>query len=91
MRLLPRRSELLALLVAAAAGCREEGAPYDCTCTYLTDFDDAAKQETRVCAASPERAPGVARGCAQAGAPAPIQECSCRPSVGTCVDGCIER
>jgi hypothetical protein len=66
-------------LGAAAAGCSaERGDVYDCACTFLTDFDDTSKHEVLVCAPSAERAPAIARGCAQSGAPAPVQGCACQ-------------
>jgi hypothetical protein len=79
-------------MIAAAACGDEPGAPFACACTILTDFDDASKQATRVCATSAERAAVIARSCAQhEGAPAPVQACTCAaepagPScrVGTC-------
>jgi hypothetical protein len=76
-------------LGAAAAGCpAERGDVYDCTCTFLTDFDDPSRHEVLVCAPSSERAPAIARGCAQAGAPAPVQGCACRKAAaGTCALG----
>ena len=64
--------------MGAAAGCSERGVPYDCACTVLTDFDDPSKHEMRICAPSPERAPAIARGCAQMGAPAPVEKCVCK-------------
>jgi hypothetical protein len=70
------------ILVAAAPSCERGGAPYDCACSYLTDFDDASTQPVRVCSPAPERAQAIARGCAQTGAPAPIQGCSCAPARG---------
>jgi hypothetical protein len=79
----PRSRDLVLaalILVAATPSCERGGAPYDCACSYLTDFDDAAAQPTRVCSPAPERAPAIARGCAQIGAPAPIQGCSCAPA-----------
>jgi hypothetical protein len=71
---------VLAGVALSAAGCRPRGALYDCTCAFLTDFDYAVTQEVTVCAGSAERAVPEARGCAQTGAPAPIQGCSCRPA-----------
>ena len=62
-----------------AAGCREEGRWYACSCTFLTDFDDPSGQRVEVCAPSAARAPGVAKGCAQTAAPAPVQGCACSP------------
>jgi hypothetical protein len=83
----------------ATAGCREPpGAAFACTCTVLTDFDDASTQATRVCGSSVERAAVIARSCArEEGAPAPVQACFCAPEpsrspapacrVGTCLPG----
>jgi hypothetical protein len=69
---------LLAALSLASAAC-EKGNRYDCSCSFLTDYDDASKQLVEVCAPSLERAAAFAKGCAQSGAPAPIQACVCRP------------
>jgi hypothetical protein len=69
----------IAVAAIAAAACHEPpGAAFSCECTVLTDFDDAAKQATRVCASSAERADVMARTCArEEGAPAPVQACAC--------------
>jgi hypothetical protein len=86
----PERAGLAAAALVALAmggGCRERATSYDCACTYLTDFDDASKQAVSVCAPSPERAPDVARGCAQASAPAPVQTCECRSAGGPACEG----
>ncbi|AKT41951.1 uncharacterized protein CMC5_061730 [Chondromyces crocatus] len=65
---------------ALASGCRSErGSPYDCTCTFVTDFDDESRQRVTVCAADAARSIATARGCAQSGAPGPVQTCSCQP------------
>jgi len=78
-----RSCALAALLAAAASGCRNEpGAPYACACSFLTDFDDTSRHDVRVCAPSPERARAIARGCAQMGAPGPVQGCDCRAERG---------
>lgn len=84
-RLPHRRSEVgrallgSALAVALAlAGCtRKEGAPFECECEFLTDYDDASKQAVRVCAKDDGEALVEARGCAQLAAPAPVQSCRC--------------
>jgi hypothetical protein len=73
-----------ALLLAAAlvlAGCREQGSYYRCSCSFLTDYDDAAKLSIAVCSPSREQAGSIGRGCAQSGAPAPVQGCACEPDV----------
>ncbi|UQA59207.1 hypothetical protein [Polyangium aurulentum] len=76
-------------------GCREErGSTYLCSCSFLTDFDDGSTQEVTVCAPSDERAPGFASGCAQEGAPAPVERCSCRlekSGAGCKVGACASR
>jgi hypothetical protein len=69
------------LLVPACPA--ERGSVHRCTCSYLTDFDDPATHPIEVCAQNPSRAEPVARGCAQAAAPAPIQACTCQPSART--------
>lgn len=62
-----------------ALGCRaEQGTLYGCECTFVTDFDDDSKVEVEVCAPSDARAEAIGRGCAQAGAPGPVQGCVCR-------------
>jgi hypothetical protein len=71
-----------AVLAAALilGGCRsEQGSPYRCDCSFLTDYDDAATIAVSSCAPSPELASAIARGCAQSGAPAPVDKCSCEP------------
>lgn len=81
---------LFALVAVLGAGCeKERGSPYACTCTFLTDFDDSSGSEVTVCSPSAERAPDFARGCAQSGAPAPVEKCVCKPErgSGTCEVG----
>jgi hypothetical protein len=78
-----RSSLALALLALAAGSCREEpGAAFACTCTYLTDFDDEIRLDELVCAASADRAAGVASGCAARRAAAPMQGCRCASAPG---------
>lgn len=87
-----RRASLPALaILIALAGCTPSGAPYECDCEFLTDFDDASRLGVRVCAANDREAPSVARGCAQLAAPAPVQSCTCRggpPEPKPCREGC---
>ncbi|MGK3964788.1 hypothetical protein WMF38_11525 [Sorangium sp. So ce118] len=72
---------LLCALLSCA--CRpEQGTLYDCSCTFVTDFDDDAKLEVEICAPSEDRAEGVGRGCAQTHAPGPVSGCACRSSPG---------
>jgi hypothetical protein len=93
-----RSALVLAALLCAfafATGCKEErGSTYACRCSFLTDFDDGSTQEVTVCAPSDERAPDFARGCAQAGAPAPVERCSCqldKSAAGCAVGACASR
>ena len=84
MRLLQFRKRLVVgAALALTLGCQEQGAAYHCSCAFLTDYDDGSTQEVEVCAQSVERAPAVARGCAQSAAPAPIQECTCKPATSS--------
>ncbi|MFO0762550.1 MAG: hypothetical protein U0359_39285 [Byssovorax sp.] len=76
------RGLLLLITAALLGGCQKEpGTFYRCTCTVLTDFDDASKRDIRVCAPSVNRADVLARSCAREGAPAPVSECACRAEV----------
>ncbi|HVY45491.1 MAG TPA: hypothetical protein VHB21_06405, partial [Minicystis sp.] len=62
-----------------AAGCERGGRPYTCTCSVLTDFDDATKHVVEICSPTAARAAEFAKGCAQAGAPAKVDACTCEP------------
>jgi hypothetical protein len=78
-------------LSSALVACDDKGASYACTCSFLTDFDDASSESVVVCASSPERAAPMARGCAQSAAPAPVQSCRCALRGGpVCRDGACE-
>lgn len=71
----------LTSLVTAAGGCRaREGQAFRCTCSFLSDYDDDWEHSLVACGDGPEHAASVARGCAQASAPAPIQHCRCAPA-----------
>ncbi len=73
---------VVGLLFTLSAGCaKERGSTYRCSCSYLTDFDDSATQEVTVCSPSDERATEFARGCAQLGAPAPVEKCACKIAI----------
>ena len=65
------------IALLAAAGCAKDGTSYACSCDYITDYDDAYGVKVSICAATDERAPQLAKNCAEQGAPAPIQRCSC--------------
>lgn len=83
----------LPAIAIAGAACRHEGVPFDCECDMLTDYDDGWKLPVRACAADAREAPDVARGCAQLGAPAPIQSCKCAPAITSatpCRHGCLD-
>jgi hypothetical protein len=74
---------LVPLLAGAVlAACDDRGHRVVCTCTFLTDFDDSSSRDVTVCAPTADRAPNVARGCAQSAAPAPVQRCTCKPEIG---------
>lgn len=92
LRALLAASALAAIAITGAA-CRHEGVPFDCECDMLTDYDDGWKLPVRACAADAREAPDVARGCAQLGAPAPIQSCKCAPAIASatpCRHGCLD-
>ncbi|WP_437717493.1 hypothetical protein WMF45_14435 [Sorangium sp. So ce448] len=70
-----------------SSACRpEQGKPYRCSCTFVTDFDDDSRLDVEVCAPSDARAEGVGRGCAQTHAPGPVSGCTCggAPDRGPC-------
>lgn len=69
----------LAAALAGAACGRREGRPFACDCAFLTDYDDGSKVSIEVCVAVSEPSEPAARGCAQSGAPAPVERCDCRP------------
>jgi len=48
----------------------------------LTDRDDGYRVQVEICAADEERAPSLAKNCAESGAPAPIQRCACAAVAG---------
>jgi hypothetical protein len=81
---------VLLLLVLLCGGCREQGERHRCSCAFLTDFDDGSRREVTVCSPTAERAPAVARGCAQSGAPATIQDCTCTSLGGRCAVGACD-
>lgn len=70
---------MAAALALASSGCREQGSYYRCTCSFLTDYDDAASLSVAACSPSRELASSIGRGCAQSSAPAPVQSCACEP------------
>lgn len=71
---------LLWLLGGGVLACSRDGGRaqrYDCSCTFLTDFDDPSGQLVVVCQPDQERAEAAAKGCAQSAAPAPVEQCRC--------------
>jgi hypothetical protein len=79
VRVKVRAAAALAAALTLAACRSEQGSPYRCDCSFLTDYDDAATIAVRSCAPSRDLASTIARGCAQSGAPAPVDKCSCEP------------
>lgn len=85
------------LVLSGGVGCKEaKGSLYTCDCPFLTDTDDTSVQKVEICESSPARAQSAAMGCAQSGAPASVQSCSCTPaprsSSGVCrVGDCAVR
>src|SRR5689334_1132033 len=81
LRRMPTREALaLVALGLMQSGCPStEGRMFSCACTFLTDFDDGSRADVEVCAPTLERAAPIGRGCAQSGAPAAVQGCTCAP------------
>ena len=81
-RVLSRCAALVAIAVTSGlfAACAREGKPFDCTCEWLTDYDDRESVTTHLCATTEEEARAMGPGCAQTGIPAPVQRCTCTPS-----------
>ncbi len=68
------------LALVAACSCSRDNKPlqrYECTCSFLTDFDDPSGQSVVICQTDRQRAEAAAKGCAQSAAPAPVQQCRC--------------
>jgi hypothetical protein len=73
-------------LLAVGAACKRsasDGQPFSCDCELLTDTDGVSSVKVTICEADPSVAERAARGCAQSGAPAQIQSCSCQSIPGT--------
>lgn len=80
---------LLGALALTCGGCsKEQGQRFECRCQFLTDYDDSSAQAVEICASSADQAAGVAKGCAQSAAPAPIQSCSCAAAKSTATGAC---
>ncbi|MBI4951246.1 MAG: hypothetical protein HY908_04380 [Myxococcales bacterium] len=72
------------LSAAGAPGCEQRAQAsltrHRCSCSFLTDYDDAAQADVEACAADPEHAAAVARSCAQRAAPGSVERCACAPA-----------
>ena len=82
---------LLAVLAGGALSCSRDGGKvrrYDCSCTFLTDFDDKSGQSVVVCQPDRARAEAAAKGCAQSAAPAPVEQCRCAAAGATGSEPC---
>ncbi|MCC6525425.1 MAG: hypothetical protein IT373_22420 [Polyangiaceae bacterium] len=69
------------LSASGVPGCEPRApaslARHRCSCSFRTDYDDAALAEVEACAADPEHAAAVARSCAQRAAPGVVERCAC--------------
>jgi hypothetical protein len=75
------------LLVVALGGCPADSGPkarFSCVCRFLTDTDGTSEVVVDLCAKDAAAAEARAPGCAQAGAPATVQGCSCSAATGPC-------
>lgn len=78
----------LALVVLLAACNRNQapqpGARHDCTCTYLTDYDDTARVVVDTCIADGKKPEDEARYCAAESAHNHIDKCECKATAVRC-------
>jgi hypothetical protein len=88
-----------ALLVVLAA-CNQTKAPqpgarHECTCTYLTDYDDTAHVAIDACIADGKKVDDEARYCAAESAHNHIDKCECKATGVRCdaraKDACKQR
>ena len=83
---------ILALLISAnllaSSGCKRtkpfKGQWYQCTCPYLTDFDDVAKHSLDVCVPEGHQPNKDAYECATHLTHGPSEACTCGAAKGTC-------
>ena len=80
---------IVVVLLAAAAGCKKSEPPkpgkwVECTCPYLTDFDDVAKHSLEVCVPEGMKAEKAAFGCASKMTHGPAEPCTCGQPKGPC-------
>jgi hypothetical protein len=70
-------------ITSAGAGCSKApsapGKRVACTCTFLTDFDDAARVDVDVCAANGKPVIDEAKACAARSAHNHVESCVCQP------------
>jgi hypothetical protein len=72
----------LSFVAGCSRGPGVEAQRWGCDCTFLTDMDDSSAQKIEVCESTKERAEAAAVGCAQSGAPARVERCSCAAVAG---------
>lgn len=72
-----------ALLASSVIGCGKTvsapGKRVACTCTFLTDFDDAARVDVDVCVANGKNVVEEAKACAARSAHNHVEQCVCQP------------
>lgn len=78
----------LCLLAGLSWGCGkpkpEAGQKVACTCTFLTDFDDAARVDVDVCVGQGKDVTEAAKSCAARSAHNHVEGCQCKPPTGPC-------
>jgi hypothetical protein len=79
---------LLVTAVLSIAACRPsgptEGSRVECTCTYLTDYDDQARVDVDVCVARGRETNREAAHCATESAHNHIDDCRCSAPGAAC-------
>lgn len=76
---------LVALLVIGCGKAKPEpGQKTACTCTFLTDYDDAARVDVDVCVGDGKDVVEVAKACAARSAHNHVESCQCKPKTGPC-------
>ena len=76
------------LTFVTCSGCGkakpEPGQNAACTCTFLTDYDDAARVDVDVCVGDGKDLVEVAKACAARSAHNHVEGCQCKPKSGAC-------
>ena len=77
------------VLMPGTSGCSKKGKPfkgqwYQCTCPYLTDFDDVAKHSLDVCVPEGATPTKEAYECATHLTHGPSEACTCAAAKGPC-------